>query len=80
MLTETAKRQTVMSNGQEFDFTGGTISTGNIFNYTYGYAEARIKLPSTVGSLPAFWGLYTGWPPESDIMEYPHLYQRYELQ
>ncbi|MCP5546688.1 MAG: glycoside hydrolase family 16 protein [Akkermansiaceae bacterium] len=33
--------------------------------------EARIWLPDTVGSWPAFWGLYDGWPPEMDIMEYP---------
>ncbi|QDU90941.1 Endo-1,3-1,4-beta-glycanase ExsH [Pirellulimonas nuda] len=53
-------------------FTSGTISTGySKFTFTEGYAEARILLPSTPGSWPAFWGLYTGWPPESDIMEFP---------
>jgi autotransporter-associated beta strand protein len=53
-------------------FRSGAISSG----YTKttingGYIEARILLPNTPGSWPAFWGLYTGWPPEMDIMEYP---------
>ncbi len=53
-------------------FTTGTISTGyNKFTFTGGYVEARVLLPDTPGSWPAFWGLYTGWPPEADIMEYP---------
>ena len=53
-------------------FTSGAISTGyNKYTFTGGYVEARILLPNTTGSWPAFWGLYTGWPPEADIMEYP---------
>jgi autotransporter-associated beta strand protein len=53
-------------------FTTGVISSGySKFTMNGGYVEARIKLPDTVGSWPAFWGLYTGWPPEADIMEYP---------
>ena len=52
-------------------FTSGSIAGYNLYNFTGGYVEARIDLPSTVGSWPAFWGLYTGWPPEADIMEYP---------
>jgi autotransporter-associated beta strand protein len=52
-------------------FTSGSFSSYNKFSYTGGYVEARIDLPTTLGSWPAFWGLYTGWPPEADIMEYP---------
>lgn len=53
-------------------FTSGAISTGyNKYTFSGGYVEARILLPNTTGSWPAFWGLYTGWPPEADIMEYP---------
>ncbi len=53
-------------------FTTGVISTGyNKFTVKEGYIEASILLPDTTGSWPAFWGLYTGWPPEADIMEYP---------
>ncbi|MEZ0265587.1 MAG: family 16 glycosylhydrolase [Phycisphaerae bacterium] len=52
-------------------FSSGSISTYQKYNFDGGYVEARIKLPTTPGSWPAFWGLYTGWPPEMDIMEYP---------
>jgi beta-glucanase (GH16 family) len=52
-------------------FTSGSISGYQKYTFSGGYVEARIKLPSTPGSWPAFWGLYTGWPPEADIMEYP---------
>jgi autotransporter-associated beta strand protein len=68
ILTQTAKRES--TNG--YDFSSAAMSTGyDKFTFTYGYAEARVKLPSKQGSWPAFWGLYTGWPPESDVMEYP---------
>src|SRR4051794_39793183 len=52
-------------------FSSGSISSYQKYNFAGGYVEARIQLPSTAGSWPAFWGLYTGWPPEADIMEYP---------
>jgi autotransporter-associated beta strand protein len=53
-------------------FTSGVISTGySLGRWDGGYFEARILLPTTPGSWPAFWGLDNGWPPEADIMEYP---------
>lgn len=52
-------------------WSSGSISSYQKYNFSGGYVEARIQLPSTPGSWPAFWGLYTGWPPEADIMEYP---------
>ena len=53
-------------------FTSGAISTGYTnYKVNGGYIEARILLPTTPGSWPAFWGLDSGWPPEADIMEYP---------
>ena len=52
-------------------FNSGSISSYSTYTFTGGYVESRILLPTTVGSWPAFWGLYTGWPPEADIMEYP---------
>ena len=44
-------------------------------SWTYGYFEARLKMPSGKGTWPAFWMMpknYTGWPGcgEIDIMEY----------
>jgi autotransporter-associated beta strand protein len=68
ILTQTATRESC--NG--YDFSSAAMSTGyDKFTFKYGYAEARVKLPTKLGSWPAFWGLYTGWPPESDIMEFP---------
>ena len=66
-LTLTAERM-----GPGGDFQSGAISSGyNRFTFNGGYVEASIKLPDTPGSWPAFWGLFDGWPPEADIMEYP---------
>ena len=67
-MTITATRTGSGSN----DFVSGAINTGYTKKtFNGGYLEASIKLPSTVGSWPAFWGLYDGWPPEVDIMEFP---------
>lgn len=56
-------------NGKEF--ASGAITTGPSFAQTYGYFEARMKLPDWQGGFPAFWMLPTdgSWPPEIDIME-----------
>ena len=37
------------------DFLSGVISTYDKFTQKYGYFEARIKIPSHVGTFPAFW-------------------------
>jgi autotransporter-associated beta strand protein len=52
-------------------FSSGSVASYQKYNFAGGYVEARIQLPTTPGSWPAFWGLYTGWPPEADVMEYP---------
>jgi autotransporter-associated beta strand protein len=67
LLTMSATRPTTAAA-----WTVSSLSTYQKLNWSEGYFEARIKLPTTVGSWPAFWGLYTGWPPEADIMEYPN--------
>ncbi|KAH7696848.1 hypothetical protein AAVH_36074 [Aphelenchoides avenae] len=71
-LVITAKRQQ-MGNQQ---YTSGRINTQNKFSFTFGRAEARIKLPKVQGLWPAFWMLgnsisQVGWPKcgEIDIME-----------
>ena len=70
---ELTLRATRLSEGGSEPFAGGIISTYQKHNFSGGwlYIEARILLPQTPGSWPAFWALYTGWPPEMDIMEYP---------
>ena len=56
------------------DFVGGLINSRETFNFSYGYAEARVNLSSSDGSLhnwPAFWHTGTDWPRtgEVDILE-----------
>ncbi|HEY4032070.1 MAG TPA: glycoside hydrolase family 16 protein [Caulobacteraceae bacterium] len=52
-------------------YTSGLISNQPSFSQTYGYFEARVKLPKGKGLWPAVWMLPSdfGWPPEIDIME-----------
>lgn len=55
------------------DFISGRVNTRGNFDFTYGRAEARIRMPDNVGAWPAFWLLGNGdWPytGEIDIMEY----------
>jgi beta-glucanase (GH16 family) len=54
------------ANGQPYT-SGGITSNGT---FTYGYYEARVKLPAGKGLWPAFWlTSATRWPPEWDIFE-----------
>lgn len=60
-------------DGQTFDFISGRLITRNKFDFTYGTAEARIKLVAGSGLWPAWWMLgYPDWPSggETDIMEF----------
>mgnify|MGYP000335688273 CR=1 FL=1 len=54
------------------DFLSGRVNTRDNFDFTYGRAEARIRMPDATGVWPAFWLLGNGtWPDtgEIDIME-----------
>ena len=77
-----AKRENasyVADNGEErtYQYTSARLRTKGKITTTYGYIEARIKLPSGTGMWPAFWMLpeenFEGkwWPTngEIDIME-----------
>lgn len=58
---------------RQADFASGRIVTQGKFDFTYGRAEARIRMPDAQGVWPAFWLLGNGrWPAtgEIDIMEY----------
>ena len=60
-------------SGRKADFVSGRITTQGKFDFTYGRAVARIRMPAATGVWPAFWLLGNGkWPEtgEIDIMEY----------
>lgn len=55
------------------DFLSGRVESKGKFDFTYGRAEARIRMPDAAGVWPAFWLLGNDqWPGtgEIDIMEY----------
>jgi len=59
------------------NYTSARIKTENLFEFTYGRAEIRAKLPEGGGTWPAIWSLganfdIVGWPTcgEMDIMEH----------
>ena len=60
-----------------YDYTSGRVNTQNKHDFTYGYFEARARVPQGQGYLPAFWlmasdeDVYGQWPRcgEMDIME-----------
>ena len=62
--------------GRKADFVSGRISTQGKFDFTYGRAVARIRMPAATGVWPAFWllpqsNVFGGWPRsgEIDLME-----------
>lgn len=79
MLIMRARKRTMVGwDGRRWAYTSGMVSSGGKaetkapgFNLTYGYLEARVKLPSGQGLWPGFWLLpqaYT-FPPEIDVFE-----------
>jgi beta-glucanase (GH16 family) len=54
-----------------YKYMSGRLNSRASLAQTYGYFEARAKVPSGDGLWPAFWMLPArgGWPPEIDIFE-----------
>jgi len=71
-ITTRLRKGFTTPEGRSFDFTSGRLDTRGKVAFTYGTAEARIKLTAGAGLWPAFWALGTGrWPDsgEMDILE-----------
>jgi beta-glucanase (GH16 family) len=60
-------------NGSGNNYTSGKLLSIGNFSQTYGHFEARVKVPSSAGTWPAFWMLPNvgNWPStgEIDILE-----------
>ena len=67
------RENSVTAPNRTADFVSGRINSRGKFDFTYGRAAARIRMPDAVGVWPAFWLLGNGsWPEtgEVDILEY----------
>jgi beta-glucanase (GH16 family) len=77
LLHLTAKKESKVSGELTYPYTSARLKTVGKISMTYGFVEARIKLPALTGMWPAFWLLpestyqNKGWPTsgELDIME-----------
>ena len=74
LLILKAQRRSVFASEEEktFDYTSGMISSHGRFEFTYGYAEARMRLAQGQGFWPGFWMIPVESPnaPELDMMEH----------
>jgi beta-glucanase (GH16 family) len=75
-----AQHQPVQTtDGETLNYTSGLIETWNHYSFTYGYIEARFKVPAGTGLWPAFWAMPADHAsnPELDAMEirgqYPNI-------
>ncbi|HEY6757863.1 MAG TPA: glycoside hydrolase family 16 protein [Baekduia sp.] len=78
-LRLTARRRAMVGwDGKRYAYTSGMVMTGGRedgqrpgFTFTYGFAEARVRVPKGEGLWPAFWMLPADYAsrPEIDIME-----------
>lgn len=59
----TAEKRTCNS----WQYASGLIQSNGKFNFTYGYAEARMWLPAGAGLWPAFWTDGQNWPKDGEI-------------
>ncbi len=76
MLNLTAvARSCRANNGHTYAYASGLVNTNSSYQFTYGYAEARIDIPATASGscadFPAFWANGQNWPTdgELDVME-----------
>jgi len=56
-------------------YTTGVLQSLSKYEFTFGYMEARVKVPAGKGLWGAFWAISTvmyDWPPEIDVFEDPY--------
>lgn len=76
-LIITARKETTSCPGSVNPFSSARLTTDGRFAKAYGKLEIRAKMPSGIGTWPAFWALgddigEAGWPRsgELDVVEY----------
>lgn len=72
IITAVQTPENLRAAANEQAWLSGVLTTAEKFDFTYGYVEARIDLPSARGAWPSFWMLpseFTGLKPELYIME-----------
>lgn len=64
-------RATTTAWGDPMNYASGAVTTRNKFTFTFGVAEARIRVPRGRGLYPQFWMLPNNKrsPPEIDILQ-----------
>jgi beta-glucanase (GH16 family) len=74
-----ASESTQGSDGNTYPCRSGMVTTGQSFNFQYGYVQVEAKLPISTGLWPALWLNPSNgdWPPEIDIMEHWTTYNYY---
>lgn len=78
LVLKLEKRQPFLCDGHTLQYVSGMVTSGGNnygkppgFNYIYGYAESRFKLPRGKALWPGFWTSPQNfaWPPEIDFAE-----------
>ena len=75
-LVLTGQRGMVRGTGSDgkpktWPYSSGQVNTYGKFSMTHGVLEVRARVPTGLGTWPAFWSLPAdgSWPPEVDVME-----------
>jgi beta-glucanase (GH16 family) len=78
LVLRAQKRQILDQKGVLHGYSSGMVQSGGNaygktpgFNFTYGFTEARLRLPAGAGLWPGYWmpAQSFQWPPEIDVME-----------
>jgi beta-glucanase (GH16 family) len=66
-LRLTAVLRNCVTSVGTYRYASGIVQSDDHFNFTYGYAEARIWTPAGEGVWPAFWTDGQNWPQDGEI-------------
>ena len=71
LITATQTPAELKSALSNFPFYSGMLESKKLFSQTFGYFEAKVKMPTGKAMWPAFWLLNSNgaWPPEIDVFE-----------